>query len=165
MKKPAPTRPSDVQDGGSSWLGVASRSRSLAIAEDGVEHALEWTFDSPPPRAANTLARLPGCVAALIIGVPLFAGAFSRGAGLVLTYVTLLVAVAAIELVRCLPAGKQGAGLELALGLWFLVLTLSVVAFVKFGLGNGLAAAALTFVVADLVSFSVAALGYNRLIH
>ena len=132
-------------------LPLLSRGFNLSIVEL-VESRLK-------PGRASLLPTLAGSLAALTLGAPLAAGAFSQGTGLALVYSVLPVAVAAIELVPCLPGWRQEAGgLEFALSLWLLVLTLIAAAFLRFGLGEGLAAVTITFVVADLVSFSVRAL-------
>jgi hypothetical protein len=98
--------------------------------------------------------RLPGSAAAVLAGVLLFDATIARGAGLVVLYVTLPIAVAAIELAGAAPAHARAAGLEFALGAWILVLIAA--AFIRFGVTHGIAAVAITLVVADLSGFFLA---------
>ena len=126
--------------------GRVSRQRAAAILRSA----------ALPP--SSLWSRLPGAVAAVLAGVFLFDPVISRSAGLALLYVALPVAVAAIELAGVMPKSSRAVALEFAMGAWVLVLVLVAAAFIRFGITHGIAAVAITVVVADLASFFVAVL-------
>jgi hypothetical protein len=131
-------------DGGHPAIRQAAQQSAAAIPRSA----------ALPPR--SLWPRLPGSAAAVLAGVLLFDAEISRGAGLVVLYIILPIAVAAIELAGAVPARARAVGLEFALGAWILVLVLIVAAFIRFGVTHGIAAVAITVVVADLASFFLA---------